>query len=85
MFFKIHFFSGFRSFNNLRIDHAKFDTDSTSTQRATAVFMSTGQTTRIRETAIFAIYSGTSYNGHSKYRTPPSNGRLAFAPAVLPI
>ena len=49
-------FSGFRSFNILRIDRSKFYNDPTSTQRATAVFMSTGQTTRFREVVIFASF-----------------------------
>ena len=58
-------FSRFHSFNILRIDRSKFDTDPTSTKRATAVFMSTGQTidmsfiygqtTQLSETAIFVL------------------------------
>ena len=52
---KCNVFSGFRSFNILRIDCSKFDTDPTSTQWATVVFMSTGQTMRFRETANFLL------------------------------
>ena len=58
-------FSRFHSFNILRIDRSKFDTDPTSTKRAMAVFMSTGQTidmsfiygqtTQLSETAIFVL------------------------------
>ena len=50
---------GFRSFNILQIDRSKFDTD--THHRATAVFMSTGQTTRFRETAIFLLFNVSVY------------------------
>ena len=49
-------FSGFHSFHILWIDHSKFDTDSTSIQRALAVFMRMSQNTRFRETSIFATF-----------------------------
>ena len=57
----IRFFPEFRSFNilYLRIDRSKFDTDPTSyivlSELRLFFNMSTGQTMRFRETAIFAI------------------------------
>ena len=53
---KISVFGGFRSFNLRRTDRSKFDTNPTCTHRAMPVFMSTGQTTRFRETAILVTF-----------------------------